>query len=193
MRLKILPIVIILLFSSVILSCLKDSCPEPLPYFEVVGLDGFAYRMQSQIPIGSSNPVEWNNIEYRIGLITSGVAETKITPSGNLYALDCPPDGYLGSKIGIESLVIRPLTMYTDFDMPDSFSSELFKVTVINEILSIREFNQIFREGYSFTSFKLLLNRPPKINGEIHQFEIELRLTDGKKFNFITGELRILG
>ncbi len=192
MSLKSLPFVTILLFSSVILSCLEDSCPEVLPYFEVIGLEGFTNRINSEIPLSPSNPVEWDKIEYRLGFLISGVAESKMPASGNLFALDCAPFGYLGSKVGIESLVVRPLTVYSDSETPESFSSGLFRVGVINEVISVQEFNLIFRGGYNFTSFKLFLNKPPKINGESHRFEVEIVFLNGEKSKFITPELRIL-
>ncbi len=193
MSLKSIPFAFIMIFSSVILSCVENyTCPEALPYFEVVGLEGTAYRKGNETPLTISNPIKWIDIVFSIGLTTSGVADTKTSYSGNLFAFDCASDGYLGSQIGIESLQIRPLTPYSDLDTPDSFSEELFSVEVGKELMSIQEFNLNYREEYTFTRFQLVLNRPPEINGEIHQFELELGFVNGKKIKYTTGELLIV-
>jgi hypothetical protein len=192
MSFKTLPFLIILLFSSVILSCMEENCREALPYFEVEGLDVFPISNESELPITTSNPIEWNKFVYLVGFRISGIAQNNSTSSGNLLALDCTTDGYLGSKIGIESLIIRPLTDYSDIDNPDSFSASLYRLEVINELISPQEFNLIFKEGFSFQKFNIRLNRAPEMGGEIQKFEIELTFTNGKKLIQTTPELRIL-
>ena len=192
MRFKILPFLIIFLFSSIIISCIEESCREALPYFEVVGIEVFPFPVGSEAPITTSNPIKWDAFVYSVGFSVAGMAQNNFTSTGNLFALDCSPDGYLGSKIGIQSLIIRPLTEYSEIDGPDSFSSNLYQLEVINESISLQEFNLIFRESFSFQRFKIKLNRAPKVGGEIQKFELELTFTNGKKIIQSTPELRIL-
>gem|GEM_PF-1201291 len=192
MSFKTIPLSIILLFSSVITACIENECPPALPYFEVKGIDVSPVRVGSDVILTTSNPVAWDKLYYRVDFSIEGVAANYSNSSGNLFALDCIFNGYRGSKIGIVSLSIRPLTAYSDADTPDSFSSSLYQVRVINELVSIQEFNLIFREGYDFQEFDIQLSRAPKSAGEIQQFEIELTFANGKTFKQTTTELRIL-
>jgi hypothetical protein len=190
MSFKTIPLLIILLFLSVIRACIENDFY--LPYLEVKGIDISPVRVGSDLILTTSNPVAWDKLYYRVGFSIEGVAANYSNSSGNLYALDCILNGYRGSKIGIVSLSIRPLTSYSDSDTPDSFSSSLYQVKVMNELVSIQEFNLIFREGYDFQEFDIQLTRAPKSVGEIQQFDIELTFANGNTFKETTPELRIL-
>lgn len=171
---------------------MEESCSESPPYFEVIGMDIFPLSLGNETQITTSNPIEWNKFTYLVGFDIMGIAQRNLSSSGNLFALDCIQVGYLGSKIGIESLTIRPLTDYSEIDTPESFTSSLFRLEVIKESISIEEFNLIFKESFSFQKFNIKLNRAPQVGGEIQKFEIEIVFSNGKKVIQTTPELRIL-
>ena len=192
MNLKGIVILIVLLFLSVTFSCYEEGCPQVLPYFEIVELGSAVFNKQNQQPIAASNPTSWSNISYRISFEFKGVAEHIHSPNGALLALDCVPPGYLGSRIGIEELAVFSNSNYSSLIQAGDLANRIFGVEVLGELLSIQEFNLIFREGFNFDKFNLVLVLPPDTIGELQIFTVRLKLMNGTEFETTTEEIRIL-
>jgi hypothetical protein len=192
MNLKGIVFLVVLLFSSVIFSCYEEECPQVLPYFEIVELVSSALNKQNQQSISTSNPTRWSDVSYQISLQFKGVAEHHLSPNGTLFALDCASPGYLGSRIGIKELAIFSNSNYSSLIQTGDLANRIFGVEVLGELLSIQEFNLIFRESFNFDKFSLVLVSPPDIIGELQIFTIHLKMMDGTEFETSTKEIRIL-
>lgn len=192
MNLKGIVFLVVLLFSSVIFSCYEENCPQVLPYFEIIELGSSALNKQNQQPISTSNPTSWSNISYRISFEFKGVAGHFHSPNGTLLALDCASPGYLGSRIGIEELAIFSNSSYSSLIQTGGLANRIFGVEVLGELLSIQEFNLIFREGFNFDKFNLVLVSPPDAVGELQTFTVQLKMMDRTEFETTTEEIRIL-
>lgn len=192
MNLKGIGLLVVLIFSAVIFSCYEESCPKEIPYFTVKGIANRVINNRTNQQITSSNPTVWNEVSYVIGLEIMGIAQSEHTSNGALLAFGCPPVGYLGSKIGILGLEVISNSNYSSLIKVGESASKLFGVEVLGEMLTIPEFNLIFRENYNFNNFKLVLLRAPEVGGELQSFGIRLKFVDGTTFETTTDQIRIV-
>lgn len=192
MNLKGIGLLVLFIFSAVILACNDDGCSEVPAYFSVKSIRNFVLNKRTQQPITTSNPTVWNDVSYLIDLEIAGVAQFEPSPNGALLAFDCAPVGYLGSKIGILALEVISNSNYASLIPAGDSAATIVGVEVLGELLSIQEFNLIFRENYNFTNFKVVLLQAPEIGGALQSFVIRLKLVDGTILETTTDQIRIL-
>ena len=192
MNFKSIGLLVLFIFSSVVLSCSEDQCPESIPYFYVSGISSLVLDNRSRQPISTSNPMVWGDISYQIWLETKGITQGNYSPNGSLLAQECHVIGYAGSENGILELdIINNANYSSEIPMGDSATS-LFEVEVSDKILSVEEFVSIYRQNYNFTDFRLRLLESPDEGGELQSFIIKLKFVDGTFFETTTSSVRIL-
>lgn len=192
MNFKSIGLLVLFIFSSVVLSCSEDQCPESIPYFYVSGISSLILNNRSRQPISTSNPMVWGDISYQIWLETKEITQCKYSPNGSLLAQECHVIGYEGSENGLLELDIISNSNYSsEIPMGDSATS-LFEVEVSDKILTVEEFMSIHRQNYNFTDFRLKLLESPAEGGELQSFIIKLKFVDGTSFETTTSSVRIL-
>ena len=159
-----------------------ENCPDTPKYFSIVGLNIFngKYTSQESSPwreISFNEPVSWNEFSMRVGFEKTYYSQKETSAGASLYA-DCDNKGYLGSKIGVDTLYLVTLSEYNDgFHQNDTLNS-----IVLTNGASITSYIDLNRTHIKNDGFELKLTEPPSNNTGDYRFKLIFLLNDGEIF-----------
>jgi len=180
-------------------SCfLFESCPDALPYFTINGINinNFKYTNEGLNPwktIAGDGTLKWNEYFMRVGYDRNFTAQASLKSSYGLYALSCESDGYMGSKIGMDTLFIVTLNNYNElFQANDTINDIIltndwtYKTEDFDNFQPISTLLNENRETIFNTNFEIKLNEKPSIFNQLHSFKVILVLNNGETFESIS-------
>jgi hypothetical protein len=136
MKKIVLAFVFIFSLGASLFSCFYDDTCDPVPpHFKILGLKAYNMRFTAYgdpFPWQEMNetvPIEWENYFLRLGFDLAYVSSIRSNFGNSLMALSCAPAGYLGDKIGVDTVLVK-----TIFDLNQDYPAG----SMINEIV---EFN----------------------------------------------------
>ena len=204
MKRKILSVVILCLFESVIVSCIYGTCDPVPPHFEIKGITSYNLRYTNS---GKSNPWEtieenesivWTNFFTRFGFEVNYIASKHLNFGGALVALSCEEAGGAGDKIGVDTVIVRTL-----FDYNENYPTG----SVINDIVLINRWTFFYdgfdkflpledylienSEGVRYDTFELKLTEAPSTS-RTFSFDVTYKLNNGEEFQHKTTPVNLM-
>lgn len=186
----------ILIIGFVLPGCNTDSC-EQKPFFEVLGIT--VEMVQANL-----TSVQWQDFEGEIDYIATYYGNLNIEkierkfysfsliPSALAEDPICLPDGFNGSEVGIDSLI-----MVTTYDYNTNYPAG-------SDVSSIMEFSNLNNEYQSYEAFLIenssgipsenqsfRLKEAPEFNNTPLQLSVRLVLENGNSFEWRTVGLNL--
>ncbi len=192
-------------FGATLLSCFDEfgNC-NPVPeYFTIEGIESFNKRFTNSgfnpwEPIAENRAIRWDEFFIRFEFEKSYTASFNHGFGSELLALDCPPAGYKGSKIGIDALFVRTVYDYDSIYHAGDTINDItlmnnwtFRTSDFNKFYSISEYISENAAGVREDVFEVKLTNPP-LNDGLFALEIIYTLQDGASFFHATENIRLI-
>ena len=196
-------IVTIIILALILGPVACENCPETPAYFSIKGLDIFnaLFTGQGLNPwrgIQNNESIPWDNYFMRIDFEKTYYSENKKSNGAVLYA-DCPVNGYLGSKIGIDTLYVVSLK---DYNNQHERNDTINNIISVNDwIYNPEDFDKFYpitnyieknRANISNNVFELKLMEPPSDDIGEYQFKIIYILDNGEFFIKESGIVKLM-
>lgn len=167
---------------------LFQTCPEALPYFQIEGIDLEHYRFNDDAygdPVVPNAKTTWQEYGLRTDFRASYLASQKETAGGSyLYALSCVEDGYMGTKVGFDTLY---LITKADYNANFAADDTLNTIIQMNDwflgtgFYNPQDYKADNSESIRSEYFTIKLTEGPSQDTAL-QFDLVYVLTSGEEF-----------
>jgi len=187
--------IIILLYGTLIMSCLRgEKCDPVKEFFRITALTAEPAAFsdstrRTTIALSQGQEVSWNDFLIEIGLVPEFIAEGRSSFfKGNLlYAReDCPRPGERGTRVGLERIDIVTLNDYNDAYRANDTITEIVNAVIFSasgsrliaiDDLVARNDTRIERSFFSFNPIQ-----EPSATSSPARFRIIFELKNGEIF-----------
>jgi hypothetical protein len=179
-----------------------ENCPDTPKYFTIVGLEtsNAKFTGEGSNPwqiLAANEPVSWENYFMRIGFEKTYFSQNE-NSAGSALKADCLSGGYLGAKVGVDTLYVVTLSEYNqDFHANDTINSIVlandwtYYVEDFDQFYSISDYIDQNRVVIANDVFELKIIEPPSADSADYQFRLTFILNNGETFTTDTDMVKL--
>lgn len=183
MKVKLTLALILVLLLGPSACVLFSDCDEGKPYFVIEGLAASNLKTGSRY-VQPNEAVQWDMYTLRVEFEQKFISKMR-DPMGTLaMALKpCDPNGYKGTKVGLDTLYVISETNYNDLvQMGDTVNNLIRAGAIYQGLDELSYFVADSKTNLRENGIDFQLTEPPSNQNKNCRFKVSIILKDGSKF-----------